>query len=87
MILWAFVFIMLGIMSVLLIAVTVFLIRVMKDVTKDMPKAEIPNPIKAAKEQKAQKNAKMEQDIYETIMRNIDNYDGTDSNQYDVPGR
>lgn len=84
-ILWGFLFAMLGIITVLLIATTVFLIRIMKDITKDLPKADIPNPIKAVKEHKAKKIAKKELDMIETIMANIDNYDGTENNQRDVP--
>ena len=84
-ILWGFVFVMLGIMTILLITVTVFLIRLMKDISKDLPKVAIPSPVKAVKGHKAQKEAKKELDRIETILANISNYDGTDSNQMDVP--
>ena len=84
MILWGFMFAMLGMTIVLLVAVTVFLVRVMKDITRDMPKTENP-VVKAYKERKAQKVAKKEQDRYETILANISNYDGTSNNQMDVP--
>jgi Na+-transporting methylmalonyl-CoA/oxaloacetate decarboxylase gamma subunit len=85
MILWGFVFVMLGIITVLLIATTVFLVRIMKDITKDMPKADVPSPVKAYKEHKAKKVAKKELDMVETILANISNYDGTENNQMDVP--
>jgi Na+-transporting methylmalonyl-CoA/oxaloacetate decarboxylase gamma subunit len=85
MILWGFVFVVLGIITVLLIATTVFLIRIMNDITKDMPKADVPNPVKAVKEHKAKKVAKKELDMVETILANISNYDGTENNQIDVP--
>jgi Na+-transporting methylmalonyl-CoA/oxaloacetate decarboxylase gamma subunit len=85
MILWGFVFVMLGIITVLLIATTVFLVRIMKDITKDMPKADVPNPVTAYKEHKAKKVAKKEMDMVETILANISNYDGTENNQMDVP--
>ena len=45
------------------------------------------NPIKAYREHEAKKEAKMEQDRIETIMRNIEGYDGTSRGQEDVPGR
>jgi hypothetical protein len=45
------------------------------------------NPMKAFKEHKAQKEAKKELDKIETILANIENYDGTGNNQEDVPGR
>lgn len=53
---------------------------------KQMPSA---NPIKAVKEHKSRKEAearvKMSQDRMDTIMRNIDRYDGTPMGQEDVP--
>lgn len=85
MILWGFVFIMLGIVTVLLIATTVFLVRIMRELTVDMTKPQIPNPVKAVKEYKAQKEAKKEHDRIETILANISNYDGTENNQVEVP--
>lgn len=84
-ILWGFVIVLLGIMTVLLITATVFLVRVMRDISKDMPKVEIPNPAKAYEEYKSKKEAKAEQDKIETILRNIENYDGTGFGQMDVP--
>lgn len=48
---------------------------------------EVPNPVKAAREHKEKQELKFEQDVLDTILRNIDNYDGTGSNQEDVPRR
>ena len=45
------------------------------------------NPIKAYKEHEAKKEAQMEQKRIDTIMRNIEGYDGTGRGQEDVPGR
>lgn len=42
------------------------------------------NPMKAYREHEARKEAKEEQDRLETIMRNIERYDGTSSGQEDV---
>lgn len=43
------------------------------------------NPIKAMQEHADKKQAKAEQERIETIMRNIESYDGTGANQEDVP--
>jgi hypothetical protein len=45
------------------------------------------NPLKAYREMEAKKEAKAEQDRIDTIMRNIESYDGTGHGQEDVPGR
>ena len=45
------------------------------------------NPIKAYREHTAKKEAEMEQNRLDTIMRNIEAYDGTGKGQTDVPGR
>lgn len=45
----------------------------------------LPNPIKAYKEHTAKKEAEAELDKIETILRNIENYDGTGFGQMDVP--
>lgn len=45
------------------------------------------NPIKAVKEQRARQEAEMEQSRLDTIMQNIENYDGTSHRQEDVPKR
>ena len=44
------------------------------------------NPIEAYRERENKKHARMEQDKLDTIMRNIEAYDGTDSRQEDLPG-
>lgn len=48
---------------------------------------ELPSldPMKAIREHQEHKKVKEEQNRFDTIMRNIDNYDGTPSNQEDVP--
>lgn len=43
------------------------------------------NPIEAIRERNAKKEAEMEQDKLDTIMRNIESYDGTPNGQEDVP--
>lgn len=48
-------------------------------------KSPIPNPMQMYREHQADKEAKREQDRIDTIMRNIESYDGTGSNQEDVP--
>ena len=52
-------------------------------------KVKMPNPIEAVKEHKAQKEAQKEaeweQMRLETIMQNIECYDGTNRGQKDVP--
>ena len=48
----------------------------------EMPKVD---PLKAIREHQDRKEAQKEQDRYDTIMRNIENYDGTGNGQEDVP--
>jgi hypothetical protein len=43
------------------------------------------NPMEAYREQREKKEAQMEQDRMDTILRNIEAYDGTDYKQEDVP--
>lgn len=43
------------------------------------------NPLNAVKEHRAKKEAEKEQDRIDTIMRNIESYDGTGRGQEDVP--
>jgi len=43
------------------------------------------NPIEAFRKHEAKKEAQMEQDRIDTIMRNIERYDGTGKGQEDVP--
>ena len=45
------------------------------------------NPIKAYREHEQRKAAEQEQERIDTIMRNIETYDGTGDRQEDVPGR
>ena len=45
----------------------------------------MPNPLKAIQEREARKEAQKEQDKVNTILQNIDSYDGTGANQKDVP--
>lgn len=49
-------------------------------------KIELPtiNPMKAYQEHQARKEAEMEKNKIDTILRNIDNYDGTGYGQEDV---
>jgi len=52
---------------------------------------KIPNPVKAIKEHNEEKKAfedyKKETEIYNTILNNIDNYDGTSRGQKEIPSR
>lgn len=50
---------------------------------------EVPtiNPMEAYRKHEAKKAALEEQNRIDTIMQNIENYDGTDHGQKDVPGR
>ena len=43
------------------------------------------NPMKLYREREAKREAQMEQDKIDTIMRNIESYDGTSNGQEDVP--
>lgn len=43
------------------------------------------NPVKAIQEQRNRKAAEAEADKIQTILENIENYDGTGSRQKDVP--
>ena len=46
---------------------------------------ELPSPAKAVREHKARVEADRIKGEYETLMQNIDNYNGTSHNQKDVP--
>lgn len=48
----------------------------------ELPKVD---PMKAIREHQDRKQAEREQDRYDAILRNIENYDGTGANQEDVP--
>ena len=56
-------------------------------------KVEAPtlNPVKAVQEHRERQEAKLEEEFeknrVETILRNIDNYDGTGRGQAEIPGR
>lgn len=56
--------------------------KVKEDKEVELP---IKNPLKAIREHQEHKENKKEQDRLETIMRNIEAYDGTEYNQKDVP--
>lgn len=78
---------------VLLVALTGFLniacfiigAKVGQTVSKG-EKIEMPNvnPLKAYRENQAKKEMKMKQDKLDTVLRNIDRYDGTSRGQEDV---
>ena len=80
-------------MEVLLIAVTGLLcviclvigVKVGQTVSKG-EKVEMPNlnPFKAIRENEARKKAEIEQEKINTVLRNIDRYDGTSKGQEDV---
>jgi hypothetical protein len=46
---------------------------------------EIPNPIKIIEDVKEQKEQKIKQQAIDVMLENIDNYDGTDIGQKDIP--
>lgn len=48
-------------------------------------RVELPDPVKAVREHKQKMEAYREQDRMETIMQNMENYDGSSSGQRDVP--
>ena len=48
-------------------------------------KIPIPNPIEAYNKFEENMDAKLEQAKYDTIMENIDNYDGTPLGQKEIP--
>ena len=45
------------------------------------------NPLKAYREREAKKEAEMEQNRIDTILRNVESYDGTGYGQEEVPRR
>jgi uncharacterized protein YneF (UPF0154 family) len=57
--------------------------KVSRDETIELPNL---NPMKAIREMQDKKEAERVQDKIETIMQNIDNYDGTSAGQRDVRG-
>ena len=56
---------------------------------KNGEKVEMPSldPLKAIREHESRKEAQKEQDRLDTILRNIEGYDGTNRGQEEVPGR
>ena len=76
------------ILTVGVLCVVCFLIgaKVGQAASKGEP-IELPrfDPLKAIREREGRKEAKRERDKYDTIMRNIENYDGTGRGQEDVP--
>jgi hypothetical protein len=56
---------------------------------KNGEKVETPtvNPMEVYRQHKAKQEAEAEKNRYDTILRNIDSYDGTGSRQEEVPGR
>lgn len=50
-------------------------------------KIELPevDPMKPIREHQARKAEQREKERYEAILRNVDNYDGTDRGQEDIP--
>lgn len=79
---------LLAVMGLTNIACFIIGAKVGQTVVKDK-EIETPtiNPMKAYREREAKKEAQMEQDRIDTIMRNIEGYDGTSRGQEDVPGR
>ena len=62
--------------------------RVGQKVTKgEEVKLPTVNPMELVQEQREKRAAKEEQDKRDTILRNIESYDGTGYGQEDVPGR
>jgi uncharacterized protein YneF (UPF0154 family) len=57
--------------------------KVSRDETIELPNL---NPMKAIREMQDKREAERVQDKIETIMQNIDNYDGTSAGQRDVRG-
>lgn len=56
-----------------------------KVINNEPVKMKIKSPIQAIKEHEERKEIKREQEIEETIMHNIDVYDGTSIGQKDIP--
>ncbi len=45
------------------------------------------NPLDAYRAHEARREAEVEQEIHDTILQNVECYDGTSNGQKDVPGR
>ena len=54
-------------------------------VNKEEVKLPVINPIETISKIEEKREAKIEQSKYETLMENIDNYDGTSLGQKDIP--
>lgn len=62
--------------------------KVGQKVAKGEPiEVKVPSPMQAIREREDKREAKREQDRIDTIMRNIENYDGTGNGQEDIPRR
>lgn len=60
--------------------------KVGQKVSKGEPiEVPLPEPLKAIREREDEKEAKRERDRLEAILRNIDNYDGSENGQEEVP--
>lgn len=60
--------------------------KVGQQVAKGEPvRVNLPNPAKAIREHKAQKEADRERSKVEMILQNVDRYDGTPGGQEDIP--
>ena len=55
--------------------------KVVKGEEVELPKID---PLEAVREHRAKKEAEMEQEKFNTILRNIDSYDGTPNGQEEV---
>ena len=77
---------MLAVMGLTNIACFIIGAKVGQTVVKDK-EIEVPtiNPLEAYRKHEARKAAQAEQDRVDTIMRNIESYDGTANYQEDVP--
>lgn len=74
------------VMGAVNVACFVFGAKVGQAVSKGEPiEAPTLNPLKVMQERADKKQANAEQERIETIMRNIESYDGTGANQEDVP--
>lgn len=60
--------------------------KVGQSVQKGEP-VKLPAPVRAIQEHRDRKEAEKEQAAIDTIMRNIESYDGTGTGQEEIPGR
>lgn len=60
--------------------------KVGQSVQKGEP-VKLPDPVRAIQEHRDRKEAEKEQAAIDTIMRNIESYDGTGTGQEEIPGR